>query len=74
MNCKRCLGRGFYLPSEGYTVADRRVCNRCGGSGERVEIKEEPPLVTYSNVCEVPPVKKKRTPQVSLYRKYGVEV
>ena len=79
MKCKRCFGRGFYLPTDGYTVADRRVCNKCGGSGivseykHSNEHKKSPPITSRSNLWEVPKVDKKSS-RASLYRRYGVEV
>ena len=76
MKCKRCFGRGFYLPTDGYTVADRRVCNKCGGSGEVVEastpVKQNPPNTLSSVLWELPAGKKIK--RASLYRNYGVGV
>ena len=76
--CKRCFGRGFYLPADGYTVADRVKCHKCGGTGTPAptdtvtgELKEVVDMSWLGRQESKPREKVKRD---SLYRRYGVEV
>ena len=78
MKCKRCFGRGFYLPTNGYTVADRVKCHKCDGTGTPAptgsvtgELKD---VVDMSWLAKQESQPREKVKRDSLYRRYGVEV
>ena len=76
MRCKRCFGRGFYLPTNGYTVADRVKCHKCGGTGTPAPklAGELDSVVDMSWLGSKESKPREKMKRESLYRRYGVEV